>query len=304
MNNFVPADNSYTKYNFSLINICKSIMYLNKLKYYCFFFVILSSCQPSLSSNVHVQISPYGIGKGVRRFTRRPTPIIYKDGGKKNCRSHPFKMRDIRRILREEESLEESAIEKLFGEKKDQETENQPQKDEAIQVEVGDYWLELGLFISNKNKGDKKNFYLLIRNITYVATANYRGEFFQHSGNIDAGYCSGEGSSGETSPFLYFIPPGTDIEYQPLSKNPFWNLTLYISGFPAIDRTGKPSSGQQSAQGGGASQSGKTYGRNELLVIPSYRVELTLIGYFVTKSGATYADFVKRIRFDTISFIR
>ena len=293
-------------------------------KVFALAFLLLSSCQfgqgglaSVLGSNVRVKPVPYSSSDKVTSIDRRA--IINLKGGRKICRSSPFRARDFRSVLEkvEQESgsvkLEDKFLDELF--KVGEESGNAASStSKATLLEVEDNWLKFGLVIYNANRGTKKvnnkeqsrNFFLVIDSITYNATAVYEKQAFSHAGNIDPGYCDSSAEGGEAPPFLYFIPPNKRVDYKPLSNNPLENLILFISGFPIIDRSSQPSFSQQqriqsaSGQGGGSSQQ-EFYSSRKIRVIPKYTVELTLRGYFITKSGEQVAGFTKRVRLYTKS---
>lgn len=242
-----------------------------------------------LSANVHVVVAPYGEGS-VKISSQ---PVILLTGGEKVCRPRPFVNSEAVTVLKEE-SLTENFLEDLFGEEGGgeggAEVRADSSRNEPVKTSVGDNWLEFGLWISNANKG-RNSYFLIIRNIIWVASANYRRETLSASGNVDAGYCEGP-------PFLYLVPPNRKVTYSPESSNPLHNLTIFLDGFNIIDRSGEPSPllGVRASETGGVRYS---YSPNEIIVIPSYTVQLTLRGYFLTKSGVQVAPFVKRVYFRT-----
>ena len=297
---------------------------MNRISYLFFLFLSASSCQigtggtSALSSNVHVIVAPQGVGDKI--FSRRP--IIFINGSRQACRPHSFRISEARNVLKKE-GVETEFLDNFFGidsnevEGDEGEGQNQeePRSGKSI-INVGDNWLKFGLWISNTNAG-KNNFFLVIDNLTYSATATYKRVPYTHSGNISSGYCEG------STPYLYFVPPKRKVTYQPLSRNPFHNLTIFLEGFPLLDRSSESSIQQQrrvqSLQQVGATNTGigsvlghhnntpnstedkLTYSSNEIKVIPEYTVELTLSGYFMTKSGQPVANFVKRVQFFTQS---
>lgn len=263
-------------------------------------------------------VAPYGADDEVR--PSRPIIRLKNITGTGICRRYPFTIRQARENL-EESGLKQEFIDEFFGE---QESESEERSNnDPVRTNVEGNWLKFGLWIANKN-----NFYLVIDSLIYNATAIHKGQSFSHTGTIESSYC-------DNSPFLYFIPPNHKAPYEPFSRNPLRNLTVFISGFPIIDRSNQPSynqqqrtqnvgrqfgiqgfgqeagSNQQGAatggtqfggqQGLGGQQQNQVYGPNEIIVIPDYTVELTLRGYFMTKSGIPISDFVKRTRFLTQS---
>lgn len=291
---------------------------------FIFYFV---SCQftgqtSTLSSNVQVLVAPYGQGDRVRSTN----PLIFINGGSFDCRRSPFRFSDARASL-EKEKIDPDFLDDFFGEENEEEEEGENadntdnraevKEDNPVRIEVSENWLKFGLWITNLNRG-QTNFFLVIDSLTYVATAVRGQEVFTHVGNVNSGYCSG--TEGEVAPYLYFVPPGKKIEYAPSSKNPFHNLTIYISGFPIIDRREEPSRRQQqrrnraSSLGSGNSNAGQSlglqnpldqiHGSNNIIIIPDYTVELTLRGYFMTKTGIRVSSFINRTSFTTASSLR
>ncbi len=292
-----------------------------------------------LSSRVTVIPAPYGIGDSIRPSQ----PTIFLSRGKFTCRHRPVNPKIMIDLLGE--TISEEGLINIFGItedeidflKKDVVLSQSRLNDlRPVTIDVGEEgagWLKLGLFISNGNTGTypngaPRNFSLIVTSVSFTAVAQYRGQSYQASNDIQAGYCRGSESAsaafsnpegGETSQqsvdiggsFLYIVPPGTKVEYNPTSQNPFHNLTLYLSGFPIIDNSKELSPDQQTrinnlnSRGGGSNQGGEsnsTFRQGDpLRVIPRYTVDLTLRGHFVTTEGDLVSDFTKRVRFFTQS---
>lgn len=290
-----------------------------------------------LSSKVSVLVSPYGVG-GVLRPSR---PIIFVTGGSYICRPRPVDFRELYRILKNTD-LSDDGFANIFGITLSptiktvlEETSNNEINYNPVRQSVGDGsrgWIKLGLFISNANQGKDQNFFLVVEDITFVAVDEDGNQV--QLGDIHAGYCSGSGSAqptqqaeapteaapggGTPTPatantsqlsggsFLYIVPPGQKIEYNPKSSNPFHNLTLYVEGFDLIDRSSELSPDLQRR-----TRDGNNSGENQadslgqrkvgLVKIPRYTVEMTLRGYFMTQTGDLVASFIKRTRFSTQS---
>ena len=317
------------------------IKFFLKLNLLIILLVLTVSCSQAgnsnrgLSSKVTVIPAPYGIGDAIT--PSRPTIFISR--GQYTCRPRPVNPRILIAYLKKS-SLADSGFSNIFGISEEELglIENQSVSERIfdnsgpLREDVGgggEGWLKLGLFISNGNVG-KQNFFLIVDSVSFVASAQYRNESFQASNDIQAGYCSGSGESISTptggaqaadisqqenvdlgSPFLYIIPPGQKVTYSPTSPNPFHNLTLYLSGFPIIDRTAELAPDQKrridSVDGNTntasqASANERTfYSGDSLIVIPRYTVDLTLRGYFTTPEGEPVAAFTKRVRFFTQS---
>ena len=270
-------------------------------KAFVLIFLLLNSCLigqgSGLNSKIDVAMVPYTSADKVIRDDRKLA--IFLKGGRQVCRPSPFKARDFRTALKLKSEkvftqLEDKFLDELFrvGEESGSTTSSASNK--AVYLDVGDNWLKFGLVIANHNTGTEvvnnkktsKNFFLIIDSIKYNAKARYGKQEFSHAGNINPGYCDTNAEGGETPSFLYLVTPGTQVNYRPLSRNPLENLTIYISGFPIIDRSSQPSfSQQQGIQGGGVNLQG-FYSQGDIRKIPEYSVELTLLGYFITKSGA------------------
>lgn len=114
-------------------------------------------------------------------------------------------------------------------------------------VSVSGNWLKLGLQIENKTK----DWILVIEDIVLFAEAEHEGEVFHYRQDLSRGYCG--------LPFLYVVPDGISLHYDPFSDNPLENLTLYIDGFPSID---------------GTSGAGST--------VPEYKMDLVIFGRFIS----------------------
>ena len=280
----------------------------------CFF--VLISCQigssgSALSSRVLVRVAPSSI---------RPIQLT---GGRKVCRPRPYSNFDARRALKEGSglSLSKDFLDSFFGEgSQTAPPDHGIRQNQPVRIDVGDNWLEFGLEILNGNRGEN-NYFLMIKNINYNALAIHQKQVFTLSGTVGSDQCGGP-------PYLYLIPPGQKIIYSDLSENPFHNLTLFLSGFPIIDRSNQPSPSLQSraqnigqqGQGTGSVSSRRGtnslqsdfYSPNEIIEIPRYTVELTLRGDFMRESEEAgddsdlipFSPFVKRIRFRAVSSLR
>ena len=253
-----------------------------------FFFLLMSSCifggssGGALSANVDIIVAPYGAKD--TRFAGNP--IIFLSPGQKICRFYPYRAYTARAELKAS-GLKEDFLDILFG--TTEEREEPIGSGEAVRVNVSENWLEFGLFIQNKNKGENA-YHLLVRTLSFIATARCGEEEFEHSGEITAAdYCLSE--SEENPPFLYFIPSGKAVRYRSVSKNSFENLRIYLSGFPIVDRSGEVST----------SISNPSCKPNQIRAIPDYNVELVLIGEFISNTGNTVGEFIKRTSFFTRS---
>ncbi|MGI9548469.1 MAG: hypothetical protein ACR2M7_00595 [Bdellovibrionales bacterium] len=301
-----------------------------------------------LSSRVTVIPAPFGRGDQVRPSQ----PIIFTSKGSKICRPRPSDPEEIIKMLEpppgsddNTAALTEEAFPRIFGvTKKELESirdlttsENLLERLQPVRTDVGGDgtgWLKLGLFIVNGNIGSQGSYTLVVTDIVYSATARYRNQVFSHTGDIQAGYCGETASRSALSegsetasidiavPFLYMVPAGKKVEYNSTTNNPFHNLTLYLDGFPIIDRTKKLDPAQQrlldtysssnsgSDSNSGSSSTASTPSSNEddlyrpgdpLIVIPKYTVYLTLRGHFLTSEGHTIGIFTKRVSFSTQS---
>jgi len=305
-------------------------------------FTVTLSCTISrndrnlLSSRVVVIPAPYGVGDKIRPGQ----PFIYTSTGNYPCRPRPINPSKVVLIL-EDLDFEVDGFSSLFGLSEKQissikaatpsfDVKNlQPIRTSVTGGSSG--WLKLGLFINNGNRADNA-FYLVVTSVVFHATAKYRDQIFQNSGDIQAGYCNGtisasnrEGEgAGEAAnvdlgiPYLYLVPPRTKAEYSPFSDNPFHNLTLYLQGFDIIDNTDRLAPdqqrrvdavnnqgrqvGSQSSQDSSGSTDSYRPG-DPFIVIPRYTVDLILRGFFITKDGLIIADFTKKTRFFTQSSV-
>lgn len=286
--------------------------------------LFISSCvnnlSTNLSSNVTVLVYPYG--QGAKRSSR--SPLLFLSPGKKICRRTPYNQSKARKYL--EDSLDEEFLDRFFP------VSNQGTKppsggsgnsgsgagagagssgsgtgagagasstanNKPVQIDVAANWIEFGLLIANNNK-NKNAYKLFVHSISYVATARCGQEVFEHSGDISTTKCQSD--QGVTSPFLYFVPAGSKVDFKPYSTNSFENLKLFIDGFEIIDRA-KESNRPPLIAGTQKIISNPTCYPNKIKHIPNYLVELTLIGQFISKSGFTVAEFIKRVHFRTRS---
>ena len=259
---------------------------------------------------MRVEVVAFHSNSNVQTSSGRP--YIRAKGTRKYCRFRPFKQKLVREQLVNIGVSKEVVRDYLFQiEEENSETgsnEENEAEEKPVYLQVDDNWLSFGLQIINLTQ-----LVLIIDTIRYQARGKCGSQVFSHSGEIASGYCSGDG--GDSAPYLYIVPPagttGRQVNYYPQSANPFDNLTLFISGFPIVDRSGDPSKVLQNAFGTGgntastATASAGTGGRecqpNEIIVIPQYTVELTFIGYFMVPKGEgeQAGNFRKRISFIT-----
>ena len=291
-----------------------------KLSSFSLFFILFSSCvyeyDTSTASSVHVIVAPYGVKEQVR--SRNPS--IFFSGGERVCRPEEITEERVREAT-SGYNLEEEVYKNIFGiditaqEGQGADTTSDTRDStlkKPVMVMVGEGWLKLGLYIANGS-----NQFLIINDIVFKGSATHKGKRYHYSANRGLGYC-GTG-------FLYIVPPRVKLEYRPTSKNPFYNLTIYIDGFEIIKNYEKdPSTNQSnigqnssSQNGQAASSLGANSGANtgvnagilspildpneEPIVIPDYDVKMTLIGYFSTHSGERVSTFFKTVSFRTQS---
>ena len=204
----------------------------------------------------------------------------------------------------------------------------------SVRVETGSTepgengWMELGFGFSNQS-----DYFLIINRIDYHAQYIYKNcEQFLASGTIDSSYCSelvtaqesGDSDSGEglslpvdaSLPMLYFVAPQKNAHYRPLSKSPFENLTIALTGFQYVDFSNEPSSqfrrqqerlnqGNQQQQGQqGVDSNQNSQGEticltpkigDPLFFFPSYNIRLIFRGTFVNENGEYASSFLKTI---------
>ena len=283
---------------------------MKKTLFFCLACLSFSSCLGSSglsSKDVRVAVVAFHSNSDVQ--TASGAPYIRTKGTRQICRWRPFRQRKARDQLLQEGVDKEVLDDYLFPIKEEEEELSESYEiiqEDPVYLQVGDNWLRFGLQITNMT-----DFVLIIDTIRYQARAKCGSQVFSHSGEFNFGYCSGGG--GDEAPYLYLVPPagttGKQVNYFPQSANPFDNLTLYIDGFPILDRTGEASQSFQShfEDTGVAGTSGSTdvtgereCQPNKTIVIPRYTVELTLVGYFMLPRGGEQAGhFQKRITFPT-----
>ena len=277
-----------------------------KIVFLCFF--CLPSCvfRPASggpSSQVQVFVNPYGEGDEVE--IRSGLATILRQAGDRPCRPSSPDPRSIADTLEKYELLEnkESPIFDIFGIDPEEDQEGETDEDsnrrrsEPLKVSVGENWLKVGLHIANGNE----EFFLIITDIFFTAVARRGDQTWTHSGNISSGYCG-------TNQALYLVPPGKRVEYKPHSRNDILsNLTLYMSGFPMVDRRAQPGrrfqtlTGENTGGGGVGETEDLILPESCLVFIPSYNVEMTLSGHFITQAGNPVFEFSHRVYFSTQS---
>ncbi|MDE0091828.1 MAG: hypothetical protein OXN83_00915 [Oligoflexia bacterium] len=282
---------------------------MKKTLFFCLACFSLSSCLVGSGSNdVRVKVVSYHSNSDVQ--TASGAPYIRTKGTRQICRWRPFRQRTARDQLLQEGVDKEVLDDYLFPIEEEEGEESESYEviqDDPVYLQLEDYWLRFGLQITNIT-----DFVLIIDTIRYQARARCGSQIFSHSGEFSFGYCSGGG--GDEAPYLYVVPPvettGKQINYKPLSSNPFDNLTLYIDGLPVLDRTGEASPSFQSrfedtgvagTFGSAEVTDERECQPNEPLVVPQYTIELTLVGYFMLPrgSGEQTGGFQKRISFPT-----
>lgn len=275
-----------------------------KIVFLCFFF--LSSCvlRPTSggsSAQVQVFVNPYGEEEEVQTGLA----TIRRQAGDRPCRPSSPDPRSIADTLEKYKLLEnkESPIFDIFGinpegDETSEATDSNRRRSEPLKIPVGENWLKIGLHIVNGNE----EFFLIVTDIFFTAVARRGDQTWTHSGNISSGYCG-------TNQALYLVPPGKRVEYKPHSRNDILsNLTLYMDGFPIVDRRAQPSRRFRALAGEGK-EGGGTGGETEDLFlpeschvfIPSYDVEMTLSGHFITQEGNPVFEFSHRVSFSTQS---
>ena len=273
---------------------------ITKVFFLCFFFLTACVFRAGGGSAAWVSIvaNPFKDDKGNARSL---PAIIYTDGGEGICRPGTPDSDTLRNALEEKGLLDnpDSVIFDLFdidleGAGEGGVTESQG-SNRSLKISVGENWLKFGLQITNAHK----DLYLIVTGITFSAVARYKGRVVgQHSGNISPGYCGTKGA-------LYLVSPGGKIEYKPTSqKHIFSNLTLYLTGFPIIDRKAEPSRRLQAQAGetaAGGDDIASLIPEKCFRFIPEYTVELSLTGYFITQNGRRPFDFQERAIFRTRS---
>ena len=262
--------------------------------------VVGKSTTTGLSSNIAVRVVSQFSDSLLR--TTSGKPYISLQGGPRICRHRPFSLDIVRDELLKSGVPRDTLNDYIFFDLQE-ESEDEEETGAVIFEDVGDNWIKFGLQIANNTE-----FALIINSVRIHGRAKC-GQIYTHSSEISSGYCAGVSNA----PFLYVVPPNRQIEYQPLSRNPFHNLTLYFSGFPIEDRRSQPSKRFEDSIRDTTTDSAPTGGTAELserqqecqqdredYAIPKYRIEVTLTGYFIgLTSEYITVDFFKRVTFFT-----
>ena len=270
------------------------------------------------SRNVSVKVVAFHENSSLRTASGRP--YIRRTASQRGeiCRWRPFELRDVRsQLLKEgidEEVLDEYLLHREEGTEEEEGAERETR--EPVYMSTGENWIKFGLQIINFSP-----YVLIIHTVSFNAKARCGSQIFEHSGEINTGYCSVQ---GDNAPYLYIVPPtkyndrrepiGPMVHYRPLSSNAFDNLTLILDGFPIVDRTREPSKSLQNAfqtntspsttAGAGAPAAALAVERecqpDKTIVIPRYTIELTLIGYYLLpKAAEEVSYFTKTVSFPT-----
>ena len=266
------------------------------ITFYCLLFIAgCAAGSGANSANVEVIVNPYGAGDSFRRAV----PIVTIPPAEKTCRPKSYSAQELRDNLSGSGLLSDEGVNRFFGEPVAEETELTPEirqeRNKPIRESVAGGWTKIGLSIGNNSQ-----FFLVIDTLSWQATGYHDGQAYSSQGNLGDGYCSG---SEGGFPFLYFVPPQRKILYKPQNRDsPLENLTLYLSGFPVVDRSGEPSvrAAQILSQGGGeASPAQAVRPGGQLIDIPNYNVDLVLTGYFLNQDGQIMTSgFSKRVSFN------
>ena len=232
-----------------------------------------------MAANVWIVPLPYG--KGDVRQPNRPYLSYSLEAEEVPCRPQRPDLRDIQNIkgLRVISKL----LQARQGIEQNQSENQGTRRSEPVNVSVQGGWIKLGFFIDNKNTGPGRNFTLKIDRLEIYGNGNCEQEGqppCPYRKTIPTGYCG--------LPFLYLVRPGTSIEYQTLSPNPLWNLSIYVDNIPVIDASQLPQ--RQNRLPGGAT-----------LILPQYKMEVLFIGEFLLEDGQTFRPFRKRVNFTTNS---
>ena len=148
---------------------------------------------------------------------------------------------------------------------------------DPVKTLVSGAWMRFGLIVGNNNVGENGNYTVVIDHLTLMARGKHSQNVFNHVRPLRSGYCG--------MPFLYVVPPGNTVDYRPLSDNPMENLTLYLDGIPVME---------------------SIESNQPIKIIPEYKMEFTLMGWFVSEDGSSVEPFFKRFGLSTpsLSFVR
>ncbi len=266
---------------------------MNRTAFLAFFFV-LSSCffgDPSRggrSANVVVASVPYHPGSRIRIFQ-------YGFREQQKCRNIPIRLKNIETALNNEDVMEA-----IFGEdwKERQAGDREEESNDPSTIEVKDGWMRFGLFIRNHDPH-----HLIITEIQFSAKAKHSRRVFTHRGTISDSYCDSQ------LPYLYLVPGKKEVSYKPNHHLPSHNLTIYLDGFTGPDSSGfsRDLRIEQPASGSIAFPSSGSASRQNLdsdVVIPSYRIELVLRGYFIDQTGQQSGSFRRTVRIPSTPPVR
>lgn len=302
---------------------------------------IVGQGQNAYASNVDVYVTPYGsgdtiqtrrprVGYGVAKKLRcRPRPtdrietlktLISRGNLSDVALTNLFGLNaDEIKIVKDSKSSNKSDSTKFRNTQKPVTTEA-PSK--------GEGWVKFGLVINNDT-----DFHIIVESIYYYASAvSNRCKPLVASGTIGADYCNDavEGTTSDSSedtsslqnelvfPFLYFVVKKKSVRFKPLSDSAFENLTLYLGEFKYIDNSEEPSPSFKarvdardrsvdkqnlpSEESGGVRQCDDSPRRGDPRIhFPSYLVQLTLRGYFISDGGEDIYPFSKKLQFRTES---
>ena len=265
-----------------------SVFFRKKIPVFRFVFLALSfSCFPGggiggrgLSRNVLVIPLPYGRGDVIQ--PRRPRVTYSLQEETVPCRREYPNLRSIRDKT-DLDVIANILLEDLIQEEEARDPQQRAERREPVNVSVSGGWIKMGLLIDNKNTGVGRNYTLLVERLEYSADGQCEKEGLppcKTHDTITSGYC--------VLPFLYLVPSGKRVDYKPLSNDPLHNLTIYLDGLKVVDRTRLEEREGEDPLPGGVS-----------LILPKYKITMTLMGSFLLEDGTTVEPFLKTIRFQT-----
>lgn len=205
----------------------------------------------------------------------------------------------------------------------------------SIRVSAAGGWIKLGLIFNNNSEFNLIIDSILYygqafynnRCAPLIASGTIGNDYCKETKESEVDESSEEGAEDESSEaasrpesfdisFLYLIPAGHSVLYKPVSTNFLENLTLYLDNFPYIDNSDQPHPNLQSrldnfqnrnTNEGGREGESRTQGQGDecsmprigdpIIHFPSYRIQLTFRGYFISQKGNTIFPFSKIIHF-------
>jgi len=235
-----------------------------------------------LSGNIEILIAPYG-----------ERPLVFTDA-KSNaiCRKgYPSHAYGLEPEEVEGDELEQSPDDlDSEGNSVESEAEELPSPSKIF-TDVNEGWFKIGLHFGNWS-----SYYLVVESLRFTMSANWGDEILTGSKEISS-YC-------DSDP-LYIIPPQTKVVYNPDRSRSMGNLQIYVDGLPIPTAAPQYSETQSETDADAPPTELQNQSRHpevfQLTYLPSYRVQLLVVGHFMDERRNYVGNFTRKLIFYTSS---